>query len=137
MIVKVPIYIRFMKGDADMEKSMNEIFSTNLRNVLYLAGKTQVELAKGIGISEVSVSNWINGNAVPRPNTVDKICAYLKCKREDLMIDKSQRVLLAPEDYLASEMTNHPELYDLFNSVLKMSSSDIELITALAKRILK
>ena len=136
-MVKVSIYIRFMKGDADMEKSMNEIFSTNLRNVLYLAGKTQVELAKGIGISEVSVSNWINGNAVPRPNTVDKICKFLKCKREDLMIDKSQRVLLAPEDYLASEMTNHPELYDLFNAVLKMSSSDVELITALAKRILK
>lgn len=120
-----------------MEQSMNEIFSHNLRNLLYLSGKTQVELAKGIGISEVSVSNWINGNAVPRPNTVDKICAFLKCKREDLMVDRSQRVLLAPEDYLASEMTNHPELYDLFNAILKMNSQDVELMLKLAKRLLK
>ena len=120
-----------------MEQSMNEIFSRNLRNLLYLSGKSQVELARGIGTSEVSVSNWINGNAVPRPKMVDKICAYLKCKREDLMIDKSQRVLIAPEDYLASAMTEHPELYDLFNAVLKMNSQDVELMLKLAKRLSK
>lgn len=37
-----------------MDKSMNEIFSTNLRNALYMAGKTQAELAKAVGVTEVT-----------------------------------------------------------------------------------
>lgn len=41
-----------------MSKTMNEIFSTNFRNALYLAGKTQADLARATGVSETSVSNW-------------------------------------------------------------------------------
>ena len=120
-----------------MSKTMNEIFSTNLRNALYMAGKTQAELARATGVSETSVSNWMQGSAVPRPKMVDKICACLRCTREDLMIDRSQKVNFAPEDILAGEMRNRPELYEIFSSLLRMSSSDVELISQLCKRLSK
>lgn len=120
-----------------MKKTMNEIFSDNLRNALYMAGRTQAELAKAIQVSETSVSNWANGVVVPRPKMVDAICAYLQCSREDLMIDHSKTVLLAPEDILADEMKDRPELYGIFNMLLKMRSEDVELMTNIAKRLLK
>lgn len=120
-----------------MSRSMNEIFSENLRNALYMAGKTQVELARAVKVSETSVSNWINGAAVPRPKMVDSICTFLRCKREELMIDHSRRVLLAPEDILADEMKDRPELYGVFNLLMQMNSTDVELITQLCKRLLK
>lgn len=66
---------------------------------------------------------------------VDRICEVLKCKREDLMIDHSKSVLLAPEDVLAEEMQKRPELYTIFSAILKMQSSDIELISQIVKRL--
>lgn len=87
-----------------MKKNMTEVFSTNLRNALYMAGKTQAELAKAVGVTEVSVSKWINGANAPRPNKVDEICRALRCSREDLMVDHDRQVVLAPEDVLAEEM---------------------------------
>lgn len=125
------------KGVRNMSKTMNEVFSSNLRNALYMAGKTQAELAKATGVSEVSVSKWVNGIVVPRPAMLDKICACLKCRREDLMVDRSKQVFLAPEDVLADEMRERPELYNVFNALLQMHSSDVELIYDMCKRLLK
>lgn len=120
-----------------MSRPMNEIFPNNFRNALYMAGKTQAELAKAINVSEVSVSKWANGTVVPRPNTIDKICKVLKCTREDLIMDHSKQVFLAPEDVLADEMRERPELYNIFNAILKMHSSDVELISEICKRLVK
>lgn len=116
-------------------KTMNEVFSENLRTVLYLTGKTQVELAKGVGVTETSVSHWINGVSVPRPNMVDRICKFLRCRKEDLVLDKTQTAVFAPVDVLAEEMTKHPELYDIFNAILKMKGTDLELLSAIVKRL--
>jgi DNA-binding XRE family transcriptional regulator len=102
-----------------------------------MAGKTQAELARAVKVSETSVSNWVNGTVVPRPKMVDAICSCLRCKREDLMVDHAKTVLLAPEDVLADEMKNRPELYGLFNFILQMKSNDIELVTDICKRLLK
>lgn len=120
-----------------MARQMNEIFSENLRNALYMKGRTQADLAKAVKVSETSVSNRVNGAAVPRPKMVDAICAYLVCKREDLMVDHSKTVIFAPEEVLAEEMRERPELYGLFNMILQMASSDVDIITQLCKRMLK
>ena len=93
-----------------MAKTMNEIFSENLRNMLYMKGRTQAELAKGVKVTETSVSKWMNGLTVPRPNMVDSICLYLHCTREDLMIDHTKTVAIAPVDVLAEAMHERREL---------------------------
>ena len=118
-----------------MKKTMNEIFSYNLRNALYMAGKTQAELAKGVHVTETSVSKWINGSTVPRPNKIEEISRYLRVRKEDLLVDHSKSVMLAPVDILADEMKNRPELYDIFNAILNMNSSDTQLISSLIKRL--
>ena len=118
-----------------MKKNMTEVFSTNLRNALYMAGKTQAELAKAVNVTEVSVSKWINGANVPRPNKVDEICRVLRCSREDLMVDHDRQVMLAPEDALAEEMRLREDLYTVFNSLLRMNDSDLKLIADLIKRL--
>lgn len=119
-----------------MSKSMNEIFSTNLRNALYMAGKTQAELAKAVGVTEVSVSKWINGQVVPRPKKVDDICRALRCSREDLMIDHAQKILIAPEDVLAEEMKLRPDLFVLFQNIMRLNDSDVKLVSDVVRRLL-
>ena len=48
-------------------------------------GKTQLELAEFVGVSDASVNNWVNGIKLPRMDKVDKICKFLNVKRSDLI----------------------------------------------------
>ena len=47
------------------------------RNILNLIIKNEIEqkdLAVALGVSEATVSSWVNGTRIPRMGTVNKIC---------------------------------------------------------------
>ena len=67
------------------EQEFNKVFAKNLNSFLYKTNHTQVDLAKYIGVSTASVSNWCKGIKLPRMDKVDKMCAFFNCKRSDLM----------------------------------------------------
>ena len=49
------------------------------RNILNLIIKNEIEqkdLAVALGVSEATVSSWVNGTRIPRMGTVNKICKY-------------------------------------------------------------
>ena len=69
------------------EQEFNTIFSKNLNHYLATREKTQIELAKYVGVSATSVSYWCNGTKIPRMDKVDKICSFFMIKRSDLMYD--------------------------------------------------
>ena len=109
-------------------KTMNEIFSTNLRNMLYTRNKSQVQLAKAVGVTETSVSHWVNGLVVPRSKMVDKICKYLRCSSDDLMVDHSKPVELAPEDVITEELKARPRLFRLIFYAMKLSDEELDAL---------
>lgn len=59
-------------------------------NRLNISGKTQAELADYLGVTQASVSNWVNGVKIPRMDKIDKICEFLNCTRSDLLVGESQ-----------------------------------------------
>ena len=71
-----------------MNDNIREVFSTNLKEMLKERGKTQLELAEFVGVSDASVNNWVNGIKLPRMDKVDKICKFLNVKRSDLIEPK-------------------------------------------------
>ena len=73
------------KGSDCMNDNIREVFSTNLKEMLKERGKTQLELAEFVGVSDASVNNWVNGIKLPRMDKVDKICKFLNVKRSDLI----------------------------------------------------
>lgn len=113
-------------------KTMNEIFSYNLRNMLYAKNRTQVELAKALKTSETSVSYWVNGSVMPRQKKIDEICQYLKCSREDLMVDHEQVAELAPEDVMAEEIRDNPKLFRLMFYAMQLSDESVDQLIKLA-----
>lgn len=44
-----------------MPRTSKKIFSENLRNKLFAKNKNQAQLAKFVGVSQTSVSHWVNG----------------------------------------------------------------------------
>ncbi|MGN1168337.1 MAG: helix-turn-helix domain-containing protein [Lachnospiraceae bacterium] len=45
----------------------------------------QVELAKKLGVSKQSVSNWENDNIMPSIDVLKKICSFFSCSADYLL----------------------------------------------------
>ena len=56
-----------------------------LKKILEERGVKQSELAKKLGVSTVSLSNWSTGKSQPSLETVVRICQILDVKLEELV----------------------------------------------------
>jgi transcriptional regulator with XRE-family HTH domain len=71
------------------EQEFNQIFSKQLKHQLQIHEMTQSDLAKRLGVSTQSVTNWCKGAKTPRMDKVDSMCKIFNCRRSDLMEEKS------------------------------------------------
>lgn len=67
------------------EQEFNVIFSKRLKYYLGKYDMTQSELAKRLGVSTQSVTNWCKAAKSPRMDKIDSMCEIFHCKRSDLM----------------------------------------------------
>lgn len=72
------------------EKEIQSIFSKKLKYYLKLRNKTQLDLAKAIGVSNTTINNYVKGYNTPRMDKIDKICSYLNIERSNLLEDKEE-----------------------------------------------
>lgn len=107
-------------------KTTLEIFSNNLRNQLAAQRKTQADLSKFLGVTETSVSRWVNGFAMPRPKMIDSICIFLNCTADQLTADHEKVAVLAPEDVMAEEMKERPLLFQLMFYASRLDDAELE-----------
>lgn len=78
------------------EQEFNKIFSKQLKAQLKLHEMTQSDLAKHLGVSTQSVTNWCKGAKTPRMDKVDAMCSLFNCKRSDLMEEKETTIDIVP-----------------------------------------
>lgn len=69
--------------------NINDIFVRRLKYYLELRNRNQSELAKYIGVSNGTITNYINGTNMPRMDRIDKICKFLMITRSDLLEEYS------------------------------------------------
>lgn len=110
------------------------VFSDNLRNKLEDKRKTQKDLAKALGVTEATVSRWVNGEQYPRHAMIDRIAQYLMCSTDDLTASPARTVQLMPEDVIAEEIHNNAKLFKLFLVASKATDEQIEACIALLKK---
>lgn len=79
------------------EPDINSIIAKNISVLLERSGKTQIDLADFMGVSQATVSNWCKGTKLPRMDKIDRICEYFNVNRSDLMEDGSQALNRSPE----------------------------------------
>ena len=70
------------------EKEINEIIARNINMYLEHSGKTQVDLAEYMNVSQATISNWCKGAKMPRMDKIDKICSFFNIRRADLMDER-------------------------------------------------
>ena len=103
-----------------------EVFAENLRDLLIARNKKQVDLAKYLGTTKATVTHWVNGENVPRMETIDRICIFLHCTADDLTKDHTQVVVPEPAEILADEIMKRPALFQMFMLALKADDATIQ-----------
>ena len=68
-----------------MEKTLDQIILENLKNEIEQSGKSKSEIAKAIGVSNPTVSQYISGRIQPSLSTLSKLCNFINCSADDIL----------------------------------------------------
>ena len=68
-----------------MDMTLDEIISKNLKEEIEQSGKSKTEIAKAIGVSCPTVSQYISGRIQPSLATLSKLCNFLGCSADDIL----------------------------------------------------
>lgn len=71
------------------EKDQKKIFSANL--ISYLGNRSQIDVAKAIGVSPQTFNTWCQGIALPRMGKLQLLADYFGINKSDLIEDKKNK----------------------------------------------
>lgn len=122
------------------EAEINRIIAERINYYLSHYGKTQVDLADYMEVSQATVSNWCKGVKMPRMDKIDKICTFFNIKRSDLMDGKTENetdgtYYLDDEAKEAAQfLYDNPEYKVLFDATRKVKKEDIDFVRQMLDR---
>lgn len=67
------------------------VFSHNLNQILSKSEKTQIEVAKAIGVSQQTFNTWCRAVALPRMGKIQLLADYFRVNMSDLIERRSDR----------------------------------------------
>ena len=73
-----------------MEKTLDELISYNLKQEIEQSGKTKSEIARAIGVSNPTISQYLSGRIQPSLSTLSKLCIFLNCSADDILNIKNK-----------------------------------------------
>ena len=105
--------------------------SKNLKKYIAKSGKDRGEVAKDLGISYSTLTDWVNGNKYPRINNIEKLAAYFKVSKSDLIEDFEE--IKKDNDTLATVIVKLRMNKELLNVVEKLLSLDKAKLESLSR----
>lgn len=79
------------------------------RNIIKKLAETNISqstLAKIVGVTPASISNYISGRKIPRPKTLFRIAHALRTEPEKLFCEDENRVMFFEQDMTALKKNN-------------------------------
>lgn len=68
-----------------MDKNLDLIITENIKREITQSGMKKSDIAKAIGVSGATVSQYLSGRAQPSLATLAKLCAVLDCSADDIL----------------------------------------------------
>ncbi len=68
-----------------MESSLDERISRNLRFEIKNSGKTQVQIARAIGVAPPMISQYCSGRSQPTLATLSRLCSFIGVSSDDIL----------------------------------------------------
>ncbi len=107
-----------------------EVFVRNLKRHLNLSGKKKIEVAKAVGVSSGTFSDWLKGRSYPRMDKIQLLADYFDIKKSDLVEDVNFSKETVPEE--------DQKVLDLLHQVpIDKRAAAIEMCEVVLKNLLK
>lgn len=71
-------------------KSLDDIISQNIKQEIEQSGKSKTEIARAIGVSNPTVSQYLSGRIQPSLSTLSKLCTFLNCSADEILNVKNK-----------------------------------------------
>lgn len=68
-----------------MNSSLDQLISENIKNEIVTSGKTKTEIARAVGVSNPTISQYLSGRIQPTLATLAKLCKFLDCSADDIL----------------------------------------------------
>jgi len=123
------------------EEAQKRIFTKNLNSYIEASGKTQLEIAKSIGVSPQTFNTWCKGIAIPRMGKVQALADYFHINKSDLIEDKSnsneEETYYLNDDArdMAQFLYENPDYKVLFDASRKVKKEDIQFVKEMIDRM--
>jgi transcriptional regulator with XRE-family HTH domain len=69
----------------DNDQQIADNISKQIQLVIKSSGKTKTEIAKAIGVSKPTVSQYLSGRIQPSLTTLSKLCKYLNISADEIL----------------------------------------------------
>lgn len=66
-------------------KTLDEQISENLKREIETSGKSKTEIARAIGVTKPTVSQYVSGRIQPTLAVLSKLCNFLDCSADDIL----------------------------------------------------
>ena len=73
------------KKNLQPNKDLNTIITQNIKAEIENSGKSKSEIARAIGVSNPTISQYISGRIQPSLATLSKLCTFLDCSADDIL----------------------------------------------------
>lgn len=114
-----------------MSKEDNYIFSKNLKRLMAINGKDQIDLINDLGINKSTISTWVRAEKMPRMGTIQLLANYFGVNISDLVDDKSddeKLILTEHEIELIIAYRNQPAMQEAVDRLLNVPTADMDLL---------
>ena len=68
-----------------MDEILDVLISKNLKNEIEQSGKSKTEIAREIGVSKPTISQYLSGKIQPSLSTFARLCTCLNCSADDIL----------------------------------------------------
>ncbi len=118
----------------------SQLVATNLKRLSYERGKTQQDIAKALGVARSTVTCWFNGIRTPKMDSIDALCKYFGCDREDIMKPydphrKKAYYFDKETGDKAQELFENPDMRILFDAARNSKPEDLQMAADLLRRL--
>lgn len=121
------------------EDKQKKIFTKNLNSYIEASGKTQLEIAKSIGVSPQTFNTWCKGIAIPRMVKVQALADYFHINKSNLIEEKDEIetsfYFNDDANEVAQFLFENPEYKVLFDASRKVKKEDIDFVAEMIERL--
>ena len=115
-----------------MAVANKDVLSKNLKEYIAKSGKDRTQIAEDLDLSYSTLTDWVNGKKYPRINNIEKLAAYFKVSKSDLIEDFEE--IKKDNDRLAAiivKLRTNKELLDVVERLISLDKAKLESLRRL------